>query len=75
MMLIFSLVGFLRTIKDVKRRVVESVLEGVGVAERTVDDEFDMFVTKYQSMMQDLNECIIIDKNFSVYRLMICLQP
>jgi len=46
-----------RTLKDARRRVVESVLEGVGATERTVDDEFDMFVNKFNSMMQDLNEC------------------
>ncbi len=37
--------------------MVESVLEGVGKSEKTVDEEFDMFFAKYQAMMTDLNEC------------------
>lgn len=48
-----------RTIKDAKRRVVESVLEGVGKSEKTVDEEFDLFVSKYQTMLTDMNECKI----------------
>eukprot|EP00349_Pseudokeronopsis_sp_Brazil_P006004 CAMPEP_0202968046 /NCGR_PEP_ID=MMETSP1396-20130829/13158_1 /ASSEMBLY_ACC=CAM_ASM_000872 /TAXON_ID= /ORGANISM="Pseudokeronopsis sp., Strain Brazil" /LENGTH=448 /DNA_ID=CAMNT_0049693869 /DNA_START=1 /DNA_END=1347 /DNA_ORIENTATION=+ len=47
----------LKSFKDAKRRVVESVLEGVGKSEKTVDEEFDTFYAKYQTMMNDLNEC------------------
>jgi amphiphysin len=46
-----------KTFKDTKRRMVESVLEGVGKSERTVDEEFDVFHAKFQTMMSDLNEC------------------
>jgi hypothetical protein len=46
-----------RTLKDAKRRVVESVLEGVGASEKTVDEEFNTYHAKYLTMMQDLNEC------------------
>ena len=37
--------------------MVESVLEGVGKSEKTVDEEFEMYYAKYQTMMNDLNEC------------------
>jgi hypothetical protein len=37
--------------------MVESVLEGVGKSERTIDEEFDVFHAKYQTMMSDLSEC------------------
>lgn len=38
--------------------MVESVLEGVGKSERTIDEEFDVFHAKYQTMMSDLSECM-----------------
>lgn len=40
--------------------MVESVLEGVGKSEKTVDEEFEMYYAKYQSMMNDLNECTFL---------------
>eukprot|EP01040_Poterioochromonas_malhamensis_P006424 gene6424-6920_t len=46
-----------KTLKDAKRRVVESVLEGVGASEKTVDEEFNTYHARYQTMMQDINEC------------------
>jgi hypothetical protein len=45
-----------KTLKDAKRRVVESVL-GVGKSEKTVDEEFDIFEGKFRVMMTDMNEC------------------
>eukprot|EP01031_Cornospumella_fuschlensis_P028539 gene28539-34450_t len=47
----------LKTLKNAKRRVVESVLESVGAADRTVDEEFDLFHQRYTAMMVDMNEC------------------
>lgn len=46
-----------RSLKNAKRRVVESVLESVGAADRTVDEEFDLYHQRYTSMMVDMNEC------------------
>jgi hypothetical protein len=46
-----------KTLKDAKRRVVESVLVGVGKSEKTVDEEFDIFESKFRVMMTDMNEC------------------
>ena len=36
---------------------MESVLESVGAADRTVDEEFDLFHQRYTAMMVDMNEC------------------
>lgn len=49
--------------------MVESVLEGVGKSEKTVDEEFEMFFVKYQAMMADLNEC-----EYSLYALLLQLM-
>ena len=43
--------------KDVRRRVVESVLEGVGASEKTVDEVFDNHHAHFKTMLDDLNEC------------------
>jgi hypothetical protein len=46
-----------KTLKDVRRRSVETILETVGKSERTVDDEFDTLSGKFDTMIQDMNEC------------------
>ena len=45
-----------------RRRVVETVLENVGASEKTVDEEFDMHVSKFNSMMFDMNECKLVNR-------------
>lgn len=46
-----------RTLKDARRRVVETVLENVGASEKTVDEDYDIHVAKFSSMISDMNEC------------------
>ena len=46
-----------RTLKDARRRVVETVLEKAGVAERTGDEVFDTHVARFDSLVKDMNEC------------------
>lgn len=46
-----------RSLKNVRRRVVETVLEGVGATERTVDEDYDSHVEHFTSMLDDMNEC------------------
>lgn len=36
---------------------METVLEGVGVSERTVDEEFELYSTNFSEMIGDMNEC------------------
>mmetsp|Transcript_20377 Transcript_20377/g.18517 ORF Transcript_20377/g.18517 Transcript_20377/m.18517 type:complete len:465 (-) Transcript_20377:28-1422(-) len=47
----------LKVLKDTRRRVVETVLENVGVSERTVDEEYDLYVTNFNELIADMNEC------------------
>ena len=47
----------LKSIKDARRRSVESVLEAVGVAQHTVDEEFEHYHKNFTEMVEDLNEC------------------
>lgn len=54
---LFFIYFLFRTLKDVKRRVVESTLEKVGASERTVDEEYDVHFSKFNAMMSDMNEC------------------
>lgn len=49
--------GIYKALKNVRRRSVETILETVGKSERTVDEEFDVLATKFDSMIQDMNEC------------------
>jgi hypothetical protein len=46
-----------RSLKDAKRRVVQSMYETVGTSERTVDESFNTHYAKYSNMMEDLREC------------------
>ena len=46
-----------RTFKDARRRVVETVLENVGASEKTVDEDYDAHVAKFNNMITDMNEC------------------
>ena len=46
-----------KSLKDAKRRVVETVLSAVGQSEETVDEEFNVHFKKFEAMMADLNEC------------------
>eukprot|EP01038_Epipyxis_sp_PR26KG_P013936 gene13936-18692_t len=47
----------LKTFKDARRRIVETVLEKTGNAERTVDEDYEVHVTKFHEMTADMNEC------------------
>jgi hypothetical protein len=46
-----------KAVKDFKRRSVQSMLETVGTADNTVDEEFDLSVKNFRKMIQDMNEC------------------
>ena len=49
-----------RTFKDVKRRATQSVLATVGVADSTKDEDFDAHMEHFNTMIQDMNECMHI---------------
>lgn len=49
--------GLLKTLKNVRRRSVETILQTVGASESTVDDEFDLLAKKFDAMILDMNEC------------------
>lgn len=40
-----------------RRRVVETVLENVGVSDKTIDEDYDSFVENFIMIMADMNEC------------------
>ncbi len=46
-----------KTLKDARRRVVETVLVGVGASEQTSDADFDIHAQRFTAMMTDMNEC------------------
>lgn len=46
-----------KTLKNVRRRSVETIFESVGVSEKTVDEEFDMLFNKFEAMIRNMNEC------------------
>ncbi len=46
-----------KSLKDARRRAVETVLATVGVSEETVDEEFNVHHKKFMDMVGDLNEC------------------
>jgi hypothetical protein len=46
-----------KAIKDVRRRAVESLLETVGASEVTVDKDFDELSIKFETVIQELNQC------------------
>lgn len=46
-----------KSLKDARRRAVETVLEAAGASEKTVDEEFETSHTKFGDMVEDLNEC------------------
>lgn len=46
-----------RSFKNARRRVVETVMEGVGKSERTVDEEYELFKTNYEDMIDDMEKC------------------
>lgn len=48
---------YYRSLKDARRRAVETVLEVAGVSEKTVDEEYDKDVVRFEELVQDLNEC------------------
>ncbi len=37
--------------------MVETVLENVGASEKTIDEDYDVHVVKFNSMITDMNEC------------------
>lgn len=45
-----------QTLKNVRRRVVETALETVGASEITVDQEFDALAIKFEVVIQELNQ-------------------
>lgn len=47
----------LKSLKNARRRSVETVLEAVGASQHTVDEEFDIYHKNFSEMMEDLNEC------------------
>jgi hypothetical protein len=50
----------LKSLKDARRRAVESILETVGASEVTIDQEFDHLSTKFEIVIQELNQCVFI---------------
>ncbi len=46
-----------KSLKDARRRAVETVLQTVGASENTEDKEYDVLHDKFLEMMEDLNEC------------------
>ncbi len=46
-----------RSLKDARRRAVETVLEVAGASERTEDEVYDTHVAKFDVMTKDMNEC------------------
>mmetsp|Transcript_9933 Transcript_9933/g.10433 ORF Transcript_9933/g.10433 Transcript_9933/m.10433 type:complete len:485 (-) Transcript_9933:50-1504(-) len=46
-----------QTLKNARRRTVETVLETVGAAEKTIDNEFEVYSENFYDMMEDMNEC------------------
>lgn len=46
-----------RSLKDARRRAVETVLEVAGASERTEDEEYDTHVARFDIMEKDMNEC------------------
>lgn len=51
-------------LKDFKRRSVQTLLESVGNAEITVDEEYDVHVKKFHIMLQQMTECNTLLNNF-----------
>ena len=46
----------LKSVKDFKRRLVETVMSGSGVSEKTVDPEFEAHKEYFNYMVEDMNE-------------------
>ena len=46
-----------KSLKDARRRVVETVLEKVGASEQTEDEVFDTHAARFETMCKDMNEC------------------
>ncbi|KAJ1418199.1 hypothetical protein B484DRAFT_453752 [Ochromonadaceae sp. CCMP2298] len=47
----------IKSLKDTRRRMTESVLAKVGASERTTDKDYDISVQKFSDMIGDMNEC------------------
>ena len=45
-----------KTLKDARRRSVQTVLAATGSAETTVDEEYDIHCEKFDAMIVDMNE-------------------
>jgi hypothetical protein len=52
-----ALKSMFKSLKDARRRSVETVLEAVGASQSTVDEEFELYYKNFLEMMEDLNEC------------------
>ena len=60
-----------QTLKNVRRRSVETILQTVGASESTVDDEFDLLAKKFDSMILDMNECLYYHYYLSLLLLLL----
>jgi len=47
-----------KAVKDIRRRVVETVLESVGSTERTTDEEFDKLYEKFNGMISSMKDVV-----------------
>ena len=45
-----------KAVKDIRRRVVETVLESVGSTERTIDEEYDQLSDKFNGIIACMKE-------------------
>ena len=46
-----------QSIRDYRRRSVETLHGAMGTSDRTVDPDFDVHEVNFASMVEDLNEC------------------
>jgi hypothetical protein len=46
-----------QSIRDARRRSVESIFGALGSSERTVDPDFDLHEANFLRMIEDMNEC------------------
>ena len=46
-----------QSLRDARRRSVESMFGALGSSDRTVDADFDVHEVNFTSMIADMNEC------------------
>lgn len=73
----------IRTLKDTRRRISQTVLSKVGSADETKDVQYDAHVEHFQSMISDMTQCkttvfptlYIISACLYCHILFMCIQP